>query len=228
MKPQQRLIFAGVILALGLALFFGVRSLNEKRADEEAEEVDPLAEELPEPLFPVLVASFDVVESFRVTDNSTGAVFAAETRLVEVGPPELPEGFPTPEATEEGPFYESQWFVLEAPEGSDTGLGVDNDLIAGSVASLPTITPTRTLTDVETLIGFGLESPAYRVEFTTTSGDVYSFTVGSLNPGGTAYYLQVGQNPAVHLVSSFNLDTLLNFPTEPPYIQPATETEGEG
>lgn len=196
---NKRLITMGILAAIAIAAFLVVQfvELGGKEEDEEAEALP----EQPEVLFPAAVV--DVVESLYVTSNETGEVFSAALQ------------------------DDASWTILEAVEGSDTGLGVDEERLLRAVYSLPTLTPTRVLSDIEVLATYGLINPAYTIRFTTSGGGEYTLDVGSPNPGETAYYVRLpGDSSTVYLISKFSLDPIIEFVEQPPYLQP-TEEEGE-
>jgi hypothetical protein len=86
---------------------------------------------------------------------------------------------------------------------------------------LASITPTRTLSQVEALSTYGLgDDPHYTIEFTTNAGNDYTLYVGEMNPAGTSYYVGFPDQPEVHLVSAFSLSSLLGFLTDPPLTVP--------
>ena len=81
------------------------------------------------------------------------------------------------------------------------------------------------MNDVERLSDFGLEDVLYTVRFETNIGSSHTLYIGSKNPGGDAYYVQIPNDSQIYLISSFNLEDLLTFPENPPYIQPTPDPE---
>jgi hypothetical protein len=200
MTLDKRLIAIGALAVLAIGLFLVARFVKFDKDEEE----DAIVEvEQVEPLFP---DEFGNVTAVQVTDNQTGQTFRANR----------PEG--------------GSWEIVEAVEGSDAGLGVDEAQLSMPLYSLPGLTPTRVLNDVERLSDFGLEDVFYTISFETNIGTSHTFYVGSKNPGGDAYYVQLPNDSQVYLVSSYALEPLLGFVENPPYIQPtpdpnATETD---
>lgn len=165
--------------------------------DKEEETAEVEVEQI-EPLFPDELGNVTAVE---VIDNQTGESFQARRTEGET------------------------WDIVEAKEGSDTGLGIDEYNLVSPLYSLPGLMPIRVLDDVERLSDFGLEDVHYTVNFETTSGASHTFYVGSLNPGGTAYYVQLPNDSQVYLVSNYNLEPLVGFVDFPPYIRPTPDPE---
>lgn len=212
MKPEERLIYALVFMVVaGVLLYvtFGTDLLDRNTGD--AEEEDPLlesipgaqaeGEEIPEPLFPE--AEFSLLTTLTLTDNAGGDVVAIRQ-------------------AEDEPV----WEVVEVPVGTDEGLGLDQERIESAVVSLPRLTPSQVFEDVEAaeLGAFGLEEPAYTVAFTTTDGEEYAFLVGSMNPSGASYYISLpGEEDTVYLVAAFEIDSIINFLSLPPFIIPTEE-----
>ena len=118
---------------------------------------------------------------------------------------------------------EGNWAILEAPEGSDTGLGVDETRITNALVSIPSIQTSRTLTGLEGLATYGLGDAARYSIILTIGEDKYTLTVGSKNPGDTDYYVQVGSSSDINLVSTSSLDSVIQLLATPPYIQPTPD-----
>jgi len=151
-----------------------------------------------EPLFPDELGNVTAIE---VINNETGQTFQASRGEGE------------------------SWEIVEAAEGTDTGLGIDEFRLATPLFGLPGLTPNRVLNDVERLSDFGLEDVLYTVKFETSTGMSHTLYVGAKNPGGMAYYVQIPNDPQVYLISSYNLEDLLTFPENPPYIQPTPDPD---
>ncbi len=199
MNRNQRLtatlIIGLIAVALVLVVILALNRDEEVDGGEGAETTD----EAPGQLFPE--AGFDEsVTRVRVVDNESGV---AITALLD------------PETL--------TWSIDGAPEGSDTGLGVDGDRIMQAVFSLPTLTPSRVLTEIESLGTYGLEEAAYRIEFTTTAGRSYTLDIGAANPGGAAYYVRIPDSPDVYLIPVYNLDPVLGWLETPPFLQPTPD-----
>ncbi len=203
---NKRLITLAVLAVLAAGAFLVVKFVEFGGAEEEEEAADigyGYEYEMPEPLFPRAV--YDIVTSIRVTDNKSGQVFSAVRDM---------------EAEDS-----DTWEILEAVEGSDTGLGVDGASLSGAVASLPTMYPNRVLSEIEMMATYGLDEPGYTIHFETSGGYMYTLYVGSENPDGSAYYVRLLIKPnTVYLVPTFALDLITVYAEDPPYIQP-TPTE---
>jgi hypothetical protein len=223
---QRRLTVVGVILLLFVGVVLVLKFVDLGGGADEESTTD-LAD-MPDPLFPDDV--FSTVTFVRLVDNQTGEVFQAtgsEDDSLAWTIDEMPELTPTPtsEATEEG--------AEEETGGEAEELVPDSTRILSAVGQLASITPTRTLSQVEALSTYGLgDDPHYTIEFTTNAGNDYTLYVGEQNPAGTSYYVGLPGQPEVHLVSAFSLSPLLEFLTDPPLTVPTpipSETpEGEG
>jgi hypothetical protein len=209
---QRRLIVVGVILLLFVGVVLVLRFVDLGGGEDEGSTAD-LAD-MPEPLFPDEV--FSTVTFVRLVDNQTGAVFQATGSADDAMAwtiDEMPEltPTPTPEATAEG----------EETGGEAVELVPDPTRILSAAGQLASITPTRTLSQVEALSTYGLGAdPHYTIEFTTNAGNDYTLYVGEQNPAGTSYYVGLPDQPEVHLVSAFSLSSLLGFLTAPPLTVP--------
>jgi uncharacterized protein DUF4340 len=118
------------------------------------------------------------------------------------------------------------WGILKAPQGADTGLGIDQARITNALASVPFIVPSRTLSDIESLGTYGLDADGtYEIEF-TIKGKVYTLIIGNKNANQSDYYVRRLDKPSqVYLIGTYNLDALIDFVSKPPFIQP-TATPG--
>jgi hypothetical protein len=200
MNRNARLTGALVITVIALALVL-VAIFAIQPSDDETAEGTEEAEDLPGPLYPDI--EFDeVVTAFRVTDSETGQTVAASLS---------------------GEGEDATWAIEEAREGTDTGLGVDQESIQFDVASLTTITPSRVLSEIESLGTYGLEESRYAIEFTTSGGRTYSMSVGSQNPGGSAYYVRIPDSESVYLIPTYSIDPLVGYLETPPFIQPTPD-----
>ncbi len=207
MNINKRFMAGLVFLVLATALILLTRSdlLSDLFGKDEAG--DDLSSEPLDLLFPE-VGSGELVTSLVVTNKETGETLFAESQ-------------------------EGQWAILKAPEGSDTGLGVDEMRLFNATIGLPAMTPTRVLDNVETLTIFKLDEPLFEITFRTTGGGEYMLQVGDTNPGGGSYYVKLpSQGDIVYLVSVYSLSPTLELLENPPYIQPtpnpdATPTGGD-
>ena len=197
MERDKRLTSTLVIGVIAVALVAAFLIVSNKDAGGGATgDTTPT----PDALFPQ--ESVTTVTHFRVTDQSSGDVL--EATLSADG---------------------SEWVINDAPEGSDTGLGVDYATISQAVTSLTTLRPTRTLSEIESMATYGLDQAAYTIEFNTSGGGSHTLEIGDQDPGGASYYITADGSPNVNLVSSFSIDPTLNLVKTPPYIQP-TATPG--
>ena len=78
-----------------------------------------------------------------------------------------------------------------------------------------------TLDNSLNLAGAGLDSPAYTIELTFSSGLKHVIQVGSLTPTSSGYYVRFDAE-SLYVVSQSGIDALLNLLTAPPF--PATST----
>ncbi len=206
MNVRSRLIAGLVFLVLGMAaIVFVWQGLPGSGDDESLDDAFPT----PAPaLFPE--AENGAVTGVEVVDREMGETFAAHT--------------------DDG----QTWTITEAPSGADLSLGADSARLINAVISLPALTPTRTLTDVEGLAEYGLDAPRYVLTYhTAPDGGDHTLYIGSPNPTGASYYARLTDDPAsdeaVHLLSSYSLDPVLAFTSDPPVLLPTpTPADGEG
>ena len=119
-----------------------------------------------------------------------------------------------------------EWTLIEAPEGTDPGLGVDSGRVQQAIFSLPTLTPTRQLNDIEgALSDFGLQPPTYVIDFQTDFGQTFTINVGSQTPTGGGYYVQVPGSNTISIVNSTSIQPVVGFIENPPLVRPAEEGE---
>ena len=156
-----------------------------------------------EPLFPE--AQDEAAIAIRITDNETGGVFAA--------------------SSEDG----ETWVIEESPAETDPALVVDSARLRGVLAALPSLTPSRILSEVEALAPYGLDNVHYTISFRVTSGEEYTFYVGSPNPTHTGYYARltedVGLATEVYLLPSYIIDQLVDLLDNPPLVEPTATPE---
>lgn len=138
------------------------------------------------------------VTRVQVKDNETGSSVVAEKK-------------------------DGKWAVLEAPEKSDTGLGVDEARISNALAIMPSLMPSRTISGIEALATYGLGDKA-KYTVTMLIGDKeYTLIIGSKNPGASDYYVQLPGFSDVYLISTYSLDPVIELLSKPPYIQPTLD-----
>jgi hypothetical protein len=118
------------------------------------------------------------------------------------------------------------WGILKAPQGADTGLGIDQTRITTAMSSIPFIVPSRSLSDIEALGTYGLDADgAFEIEL-TIRGQAYTLIIGDKNANESDYYVRRLDKPGVvYLIPTYNLDPLIEFIGSPPFIQP-TATPG--
>jgi hypothetical protein len=193
MSPMKRLVVALVFLLFAVVIFILVSKVDMSTIGGGDETAIPT---LAVSLFSA--SSTGEVTRIQVKDNTTGDIFAAEKK-------------------------EGIWVILEAPEDSDTGLGIDQERTTNALVMVPAIQPSRTLSGIEALATYGLGDAA-QYTITLTIGDrEYTLTVGSLNPGASDYYIQLEGVRDVYLVPSYNLSPVIELLSSPPYIQPTPD-----
>jgi hypothetical protein len=101
------------------------------------------------------------------------------------------------------------WRMVEPVPGDADILRVYN--VADQVAMMRSRILTGNLAD------FGLTDPQAEVTLGLKDESTVSFTIGDLNPNGTHYYIQKGDDPEVHLVPASSIDGLLDMVDNPPY-----------
>lgn len=195
MSPMKRLVIALVFLLFAVVIIIVVNKVDVSKIVRGEETAVPT---LPVSLFPS--STYDEVTRVQVKDNTTDGIFAAEKK-------------------------EGVWVILEAPEDSDTGLGVDQERISNALVSVPAIQPSRTLSGIEGLAIYGLGDEAqYRIAL-TIGGQEYTLIIGSTNPGAMNYYVQLEGVSDVYLVSTYSLDAVIELLADPPYIQPTPDPD---
>jgi hypothetical protein len=200
MTTRSRLIAMGVFLVLATALIAILLTVDfTGGADATLEPAD-----LPGELFPE--AALGVVTGVEVTDHETGQTFAA--RIGDDG----------------------LWQIDALPEGSAPDLPADGDTLTIALIALPGLRPSRVLSSVEALAPFGLDEAHYTVRFQDSTGGTYTFYVGAKSPTSSGYYVRLTEETAageVYLVSTYDLDPVLDLAANPPLIQPTPEPTPE-
>ncbi len=102
---------------------------------------------------------------------------------------------------------QNNWYI-EQP----TGCQLENGKIANSIAQMQTFTIMVEMEAPPALADVGLTSPTYRLMLTFGDGSTQYFTVGSVVPTGTGYYVQVDNNPVV-VVTKRSIDSLFELVT---------------
>lgn len=97
--------------------------------------------------------------------------------------------------------------------------------IDDAITTLVELTTTDRFAPENELAVYGLESPAYTVEFNTEE-TTYSLQIGDSNTAGTRYYAFMGDDTdTIHLLSNKDaLDRVLEIALAPPYIIEPTAT----
>lgn len=205
---RNRLIATGV---LALLVVGAVLLVTQVDLSGSANEPTPTSDILPA-LYPDV--EFSVVDEFAITDNVSEDMLAAHLAPRE----EWENDSPT-------------WVIDQAPEGADTGLGVNHEQVNGATLSLPSMKPTRALEDISDPGEFGLDNPAYTLTFGVVENDnTYTLQIGRTSPGETGYYVQPegAQADTVYIMPDFVLSPIINMLTAPPYLQPTPEPTAEG
>ena len=137
------------------------------------------------------------ITQISIVDNSNNATFAA--KLEDDG----------------------TWSITKADRKKDTGLGVDQMRLSNAIAVLPSMIPSAAFS-ADDLSAFGLDKPAYTLTLTISGKDLV-IQIGSLNPDETDFYVLRSDSKEISLLGSYNLNPLIGFITEPPYIQPTPD-----
>jgi len=191
---RQRLIALGVFAVL-VAVGI-VLLLTVFKEDGIGEAADSSLTPTAGPLLEAM--SGDSVTTFTVTNNATGAALEAA-------------------------FQNEAWTVLAAPESVDTTLPVDDARLESAAAMLTTLAPMRTLEDVGDLAEFGLEPPVYTIVLETAYLRGQTLYVGNLNPGQTAYYVQMEGDDRVFLANRYTVAAVTDLVDIPPFLTPTPE-----
>lgn len=201
MKTRSRLIAGLVFLILAVGLVIVLTQVDFSSGDEEPTSTSPTAEGA---LFPD--EQTEVVLGIRIEDHQSGTAFEA--------------------TSEDG----ESWELVEAPPSADLALPIDNERISSALITLPGITPTRVLSDIEAMAPYGLEAPHYTLTYHLTNGDERTLTIGEQAPTSSAYYVRVeesgGLADSVYLIAGTTLDPVLGLLSEPPVIAPTPEGTG--
>jgi hypothetical protein len=138
------------------------------------------------------------VTRVQVKDNTTGSMVVIEKK-------------------------DGKWVILEAPEKSDTGLGVDETRISNALTIMPSLMASRSMSGIEALATYGLGDEAKYTLTMLIGSKEYTLIIGSKNPGDTSYYVQLSGSSDVYLISTFSLDPVIELLSKPPYIQPTLD-----
>ncbi len=87
---------------------------------------------------------------------------------------------------------------------------VDNGKVGEMVSALATLDNIGSMPASTTLDSVGLQSPAYTLVMTASSGDNETLQIGNATPTGTGYYVRLGQGDIV-LVQKSSLDEVINL-----------------
>jgi hypothetical protein len=109
------------------------------------------------------------------------------------------------------------------PEATPLVREIDQTRVAQAISTLIGLRY-RDSFETDNLAQFGLDTPAYDVNF-TANGTNYRLQIGDKNIGGTQYYALLGDDGIVYiLTSSSSADIVLNLLNTSPYVVPPTPT----
>lgn len=112
---------------------------------------------------------------------------------------------------------EGDWFTTTL-----TATQVVSQTLNSAMSSLTAARLRRTLaTDANPLSAYGLDAPSHTIIVTLkqeTNADPISvtLTIGNETPAGDAYYLLIGEDSRVHLMSTVTLNNVLDLLDDPP------------
>lgn len=226
MNNKGRLITLGVFIGLIVVAVLVYQFVLKPDDEESAAELLPTSPAgSTVDLFPDAYGG--VVSSVQITDMQTGDTFAAELNVEELRE-QLVEGLDEETGTIDTGTVVPEWTITEAMVEPEAGEIVDTNRLNASLTNLPNLIASRTLSDVDGLVDFGLGTDArYEVTFTTVVDGSYSFTVGNQNVGATSYYVQLPGDSNVYLVGTYTLADILDMLANPPYITEPTAEAGE-
>lgn len=116
------------------------------------------------------------------------------------------------------------WEQVE-PAPSDVISGTINTAVFG----LTNLISTRSLpADANPLDAYGLDAPTYTIETAYTNDSEQTIRVelqiGDPAPTGSGYYVLKNGDPRVHIVPTGLIDNLVNLLTDPPLLEPTSES----
>lgn len=190
---RQRLIALGVFAVIIVGLIVLLLTVFEENGVEEEADAPISTRDL---LLEEMLG--DTVAAFTVTHNSTGESLEAA-------------------------LLGADWGVVSAPEGVDDDLPVDTARLSNAAGTLLSLGPLRTLEDVDDLVQFGLDPPAYTITFETTLAREQTLHVGNINPAETMRYVQVEGDDRVFLVNHFSMSSVTDLVNDPPYVIPTPD-----
>lgn len=198
---QQRLRMLVVLAAIAVVVVgLYVYLSSGDTFDDLAARLESEETPFPTPVVLLEETAGDSVTAFAVTNNETGESLEAA-------------------------LQDGEWVVVSAPEGTDTDLSVDTFRLENAAGTLLLVTSLTTLEDVTGLAQYGLESPAYTIEFETALAREQTLHVGDLNPAGMMYYVQVPGDDRVFMVNQFSLNAVTGLVDEPPFVTPTPDPE---
>ncbi len=110
------------------------------------------------------------------------------------------------------------WVVtLPTPAPADQALAGAAETQVGALRIVTTLDSQLSLTDA------GLDTPAYTINLTFTSGLTHVIEVGNLTPSNSGYYVRYDSGN-LYVISQAGIDALLNLLKAPPYVPTATTT----
>jgi hypothetical protein len=98
-----------------------------------------------------------------------------------------------------------------------SGMEADPAQVETKLSQLASLRVKTSLEPAADLSIFGLDSPAYRVNLSTTGGQEYGLAVGDLTPTGDGYYVQLNGNPP-QVVNKISMESFLGILNEPPVL----------
>jgi hypothetical protein len=122
---------------------------------------------------------------------------------------------------------DGKWQIAEAPTSTNEQYGVDETRIENAVSILAAVTANRSISQIEALAQYGLDKPLYEITITDKGQDT-TISVGAKNPDQTSYFTRKTGSSEIYLISTYNLDSLIEFLTDPPYLRPTPGTPGTG
>lgn len=199
MNTTRRITIALIFLLVAVALLVVVNRSNLDTQANDQGTPELTGEGGPGPLFPD--AQSEQVTRIEVISSETDQRFVAELQ------------------------DDGTWAILEAPEGTDTSLPVDQQRLSNGLAYVPQMAPTRLLSSVEELATYGLgDEVSYTIHLTI--GDTeYTLLIGLKNISESDYYVQLEGSAGIYLIGTYNIDPLISFLEEPPYMTVTPTTE---
>lgn len=115
------------------------------------------------------------------------------------------------------------WRVTQPSEGA-----ADEAKLIGLTSSLANLKYTRALADIGNLNDFGLQPPQAQATLVFSDGLTIDLTIGITNPMGISRYVQKAGDPKIYLVSTYQVQNLLDLVQAPPYAPTPTPVPTPG